>query len=1247
MSDYQLPPLDNEKKFEELICDLFNAHKYTGGYIIVDYQLSGKSGQEQKGTDIFSSSDQVVIQCKKKDVRTSNDKKLRSELLKDIEVNCAKAFTLDIPFNRFILASTFKDDFKIQEYANKLKLKRGYRFEIHYIGWNTIERLLLDHPNLVKKYYPSIGYSEKQTELIGRKLEGYNREFPTYQDLLKDIEFDIIYKNEDVINRICQELILENRFVIKGAEGRGKTVLASLVAFRLYRKHHLDVRFLDLREYDTNEFNAAAKRIIQIIKDYPLLLVLENLHKVADYPFLDAFLNNIIDGSRISKGKILLTSREIESEYQIDLGDWSKHLIHEMKPDLLYAKKIIQKVIPEQLSEKYDQWINSEFGGESDINLRRLGFYLKAWEEQEEQRSAVPLYDIGEDHIINYIKKFYDKDLRKAQLPKHVFHYMTILGRIAAVFQFDTPYYATEAEVKQYDLYTVAERTKLIALDELGRKAFKMQHATDARYLVAVLDTNWQQKTISLLKSYICRNNSLVSNYLDLFRGIAKQNAYEITDALLDVQEIYEALLVEITKNGLRKLSLLIGYLNDELKSRVWFDYLGRIKKEDFKKEIIHSEAVELAVLFNKVVKFDSSIIDILRNDILKIKAEQIDNLVAITSFYSFLPKTKFTYFLDNIQDKDIKRIIDSNPNKDNLLERITRLPDAISDKIVDFIVPHINKTNLNLIELKNIFNRLRRIGKHHLIKTLIDNIGTNTLVNLINQEVDFGNIHTFLFPLPLGNKKELLSEIDYLDLGHKAIDCKNPWHFIFFSIYLDFVSRENVLEFYKAMGDENIARHLKYVDYFSQNRTLTQIETVDTNSYQKVIDNLYYAEPRTEEDINQLHNRIFHYRWNSPDSHTKIDDMLELLNPMKILEVSHQPNALSIFGRILNSFSKVSLNNNQKEQLQIVANNIAKVVVITQELGKLSMLNYNISTFSKEAHKELTYRIYKCIDLESHIKPEIPLGLMSLLKQYKNHNLNIATLEEKLFSLDLAQIIDKCNLITLNNMLWELLQINPQQLRHWYQLISPNKWLNKIHTTKDRDILFWLCLNLYHINEESAAFVTHDIWKKCYEKSTKITAFDIPLIGFLNYHTDFKYNGRPFASYKLADYLANGKMSLSHLAYTINLLREYYDDVPRYFYHMLSSLMYFYNPQYNIEVAKENFRIRGTKIMILGILGELNFPKEPDSTLNRMKSRLSEAVITDKDDALRLLFNPKDKKSFFKNILVAKAYLDLCFLQA
>ncbi len=153
MPKYQLPPLKDATRFEEFICDIFNAIENTNSYTNTDFQTFGVSGQNQKGIDVFSQNSQTVIQCKVKDAYKRADT-IRKTLIADIESDLEKSKKIDFTFKRFILASTFRDDSKLQEHLNKIKDEQNLNFSLNYWGWNTLCKYAEDYESILKKYFP-------------------------------------------------------------------------------------------------------------------------------------------------------------------------------------------------------------------------------------------------------------------------------------------------------------------------------------------------------------------------------------------------------------------------------------------------------------------------------------------------------------------------------------------------------------------------------------------------------------------------------------------------------------------------------------------------------------------------------------------------------------------------------------------------------------------------------------------------------------------------------------------------------------------------------------------------------------------------------------------------------------------------------------------------------------------------------------------------------------------------------------
>lgn len=181
MSKFRLPPLKDATKFEEFICDLFNAIENTNSYTNTEFQIFGVKGQNQKGIDVFSYNSKTVIQCKVKNPFGNRADIIRKTLIADIDSDLEKSKELQFTFNRFIFASTFGDDSNIQEYLNRIQDEQNFNFTIHYWGWETLCNYVEEYEILLNKYFPEFKPKAKKNvppELpegaIGKDLSKFN-----------------------------------------------------------------------------------------------------------------------------------------------------------------------------------------------------------------------------------------------------------------------------------------------------------------------------------------------------------------------------------------------------------------------------------------------------------------------------------------------------------------------------------------------------------------------------------------------------------------------------------------------------------------------------------------------------------------------------------------------------------------------------------------------------------------------------------------------------------------------------------------------------------------------------------------------------------------------------------------------------------------------------------------------------------------------------------------------------------------
>tara|TARA_R110001606_G_C15290269_1_gene641462 strand:- start:62 stop:1015 length:954 start_codon:yes stop_codon:yes gene_type:complete len=194
MTIHQLPAINNPEIFESLICDLFNEIETKNSY-----KKFGGNGHKQKGIDVFSSIDNIVIQCKKKDL-SQRDIVIRKQLLNDIEKDVLKIINENLKIKTKILyiASTYKNHPDLDEYCVELKEKYNLKFDIIYWGWNTIEEYALNQKKILERYWKDFVITENSEEKnLVRNLELRKKITKDFSDWL-----DYSLDNRKVRNRM-------------------------------------------------------------------------------------------------------------------------------------------------------------------------------------------------------------------------------------------------------------------------------------------------------------------------------------------------------------------------------------------------------------------------------------------------------------------------------------------------------------------------------------------------------------------------------------------------------------------------------------------------------------------------------------------------------------------------------------------------------------------------------------------------------------------------------------------------------------------------------------------------------------------------------------------------------------------------------------------------------------------------------------------------------------------------------------
>jgi hypothetical protein len=119
-------------------------------------QKNGRRGQAQRGVDVFGSPNgdrqyYSGVQCKGKDSNYGS-KVEWSEVLAEI----AKAEKFSPQLNKWIFATTAPADATLQEAARELSVERCRKglFSVDVLGWEEIQALMADAPEVITEFYP-------------------------------------------------------------------------------------------------------------------------------------------------------------------------------------------------------------------------------------------------------------------------------------------------------------------------------------------------------------------------------------------------------------------------------------------------------------------------------------------------------------------------------------------------------------------------------------------------------------------------------------------------------------------------------------------------------------------------------------------------------------------------------------------------------------------------------------------------------------------------------------------------------------------------------------------------------------------------------------------------------------------------------------------------------------------------------------------------------------------------------------
>ena len=247
---YQLPPLNDKDEFERLVRDILRRVYDDPGI-----ERFGREGQSQYGIDGFSPTNpDITFQCKLKDTRYKSDDRLRDILLTEMEEELEKTKGLITQPQRFIFATTFKNDRHLQQKASSLT---DESVTVEYWGWDTINEKIWEYAeSLIPTYYPLCpvkpvsGFRQITPNLITKvktsNVEELNKLAIEYYRIndRSEVVFRVVCNDIDVRNDKVMEhafdklntLSSSGTLWILGDGGCGKTTILHRLALELARR---------------------------------------------------------------------------------------------------------------------------------------------------------------------------------------------------------------------------------------------------------------------------------------------------------------------------------------------------------------------------------------------------------------------------------------------------------------------------------------------------------------------------------------------------------------------------------------------------------------------------------------------------------------------------------------------------------------------------------------------------------------------------------------------------------------------------------------------------------------------------------------------------------------------------------------------------------------------------------------------------------------------------------------------------
>ena len=456
--------------------------------------------------------------------------------------------------------------------------------------------------------------------------------WPTFDEFEKEH----VFLDNDLIEKAEKLLHDHKRCLIRGAEGRGKTVLARIIAYNKYKKWK--IRFIDVSRIKEEYIEYIHNQIKQVDEKKTLFIV-ENCHVSLDNitPYLiENTTRECQNASFIFILRKIVPAKKgffIKNPFE----KWEENGWYvDTNPTYDTVLSITNKFISINnlnyfLTKQDELWIQNTI--ESNINqigianLRRLRWYLETWKEKRGKLCEVKNNQVLERILIDINQ--YDFELQE------------MLFKIAGVFQFDVDF-----DGIKYDRKILNDLAQTGIINVMSGYFYRLQHSTDAAYIIeaeAVLRRNEDIDivTFNILKEHL---KLRPRNYDYILKALYDNNNKNIMKKLFTDGEVYEAISEQILNDRITIILFHIYNLkwifSKEKALEFWLAYkkLGgnsiEEQKEELKYKLNEVNIYGIIFLLSLLDKTDKNEKNWLINDVLDEK--NIIEKVKSSSFSAF-----------------------------------------------------------------------------------------------------------------------------------------------------------------------------------------------------------------------------------------------------------------------------------------------------------------------------------------------------------------------------------------------------------------------------------------------------------------------------------------------------------------------------------------------------------------------------------------------------------------------------------